>query len=74
VLDSKFPKNPENIPDYGTIRTWVIESIESKPKPLGKPCIFIRRDLAMLAGLCVAPEKASPGRWPKVSLAVAHKI
>jgi hypothetical protein len=34
---------------------------------------FIRRDLAMLACLCVAPEKGSPRRWPKVSLAVARK-
>ena len=24
-LDSKIPKKPENIPDYGPIRAWVIE-------------------------------------------------
>jgi hypothetical protein len=72
-LDSKSPKNPENIPDYGTIRTWVIDRIEKETKTTRKALHFIRRDLAMLACLCVAPEKGSPRRWPKVSLAVARK-
>jgi hypothetical protein len=72
-LDSKIPKNPENIPDYGPIRTWVIDRIEKETKTTRKALHFIRRDLAMLACLCVAPEKGSPRRWPKGALGVARK-
>ena len=72
-LDSKIPKNPEHIPDYGPIRGWVIERIEKETKATRKALPFIRRDLAMLACLCVAPEKGSPRSWPKGALAVARK-
>ena len=72
-LDSKIPKKPENTPDYGPIRGWVIERIEKKTKATRKALPFIRRDLAMLACLCVAPEKGSPRSWPKGALAVARK-
>src|SRR5262249_4999530 len=70
-LDSRIPKNPEDIPDYRPIRGWVIERIEKETKATRKALHFIRRDLAMLACLCVAPEKGSPPSWPKGALAVA---
>ena len=72
-LDSKIPKKPEDTPDYGPIRSWVIDRIEKETKVTRKASHFIRRDLAMLACLCVAPEKGSPRSWPKVALAVARK-
>jgi hypothetical protein len=72
-LDSKIPKKPENIPDYGPIRAWVIEHIEKETRETRKALHFIRRDLAMLACLCVAPEQGSPRRWPKGALAIARK-
>lgn len=72
-LDSKIPKTPEAIPDYGSIRAWVIGRIEKETRQTRKALHFIRRDLAMLACLCVAPEKGSPRSWPKASLAVARK-
>ena len=72
-LDSKIPKKPENIPDYGPIRTWVIDQIEKETKATRKALHFIRRDLAMLACLCVAPEKGSPRRWPKSALSITRK-
>ena len=72
-LDSKIPKKPEDIPDYGPIRAWVIDQIEKETRETRKALHFIRRDLAMLACLCVAPEKGSPRRWPKGALAVARK-
>src|SRR5271166_2872268 len=64
-LDSKIPEKPEDIPDYGPIRAWVIDRIEKETKATRKALHFIRRDLAMLACLCVAPEKGSPRSWPK---------
>ena len=72
-LDSKIPKQPEDIPDYGPIRAWVIDRIEKGTKATREALHFIRRDLAMLACLCVAPEKGSPRSWPKGALAVARK-
>ena len=39
-LDSKIPKKPENIPDYGPIRAWVIDQIEKETKRPGKRCIL----------------------------------
>jgi hypothetical protein len=72
-LDAKIPKKPEDIPDYGPIRAWVIDQIEKETRETRKALHFIRRDLAMLACLCVAPEKGSPRRWPKGALAIARK-
>ena len=72
-LDSKIPKNPEDIPDYGPIRALVVECIEKETKATRKAAHFIRRDLAMLACLCVAPEKGSPRSWPKSALAVTRQ-
>lgn len=61
-LDSQIPKEEENIPDYGAIRAWVNERIEKETKATRKALSFIRRDLAMLACLCAAPERGSPRR------------
>src|SRR5271165_2586438 len=72
-LHSKIPKKPENIPDYGPIRAWVINHIEKETRETRKALHFIRRDLAMLACLCVAPEQGSPRRWPKGALTIARK-
>src|SRR5271157_6536101 len=72
-LDSKIAKKPEHIPDYGPIRAWVIEQIEKETEATRKASHFIRRDLAMLACLCVAPEKGSPRHWPKTALTVSRQ-
>jgi hypothetical protein len=72
-LDSKIPKTRPKIPDYGPIRAWVIGRIENETRTIREPLHFIRRDLAMLACLCLAPENGSPRRWPKTSLTVARK-
>ena len=72
-LDSKIPREEEIIPDYGPFRAWVVERIEKETKATRKALSFIRRDLAMLACLCAAPERGSPRRWPKTALIVAPK-
>ena len=72
-LDSKIPKNAENIPDYGPIRALVIERIEKETKATRKALHFIRRDLAMLACLCLAPGRGAPRTWPKSALAVTRQ-
>ena len=59
-LESKLPKKTEEIPGYEPIRYWVLDRIGRKTKATRKPLHFVRRDVAMLACLCVAPEKGSP--------------
>ena len=59
-LESKLPKKPEEITNYEPIRNWVLDSIEKETKANRKALHFVRRALAMLACLCVAPEKGSP--------------
>src|ERR1700730_7193971 len=71
-LESKMPKIAEEIPDYEPVRAWVIDRIEKETKAARKALHFIRRDLAMLACLCVAPEKGSPRRWAKTALTVTR--
>ena len=72
-LASKIPKKPEDIPDYGPIRAWVLDRIGKETEATRKASHFIRRDLAMLACLCVAPEKGSPRHWPKTALTVSRQ-
>jgi hypothetical protein len=72
-LDSCLPKDPNDIVDYEPIRRWVVDRIGEETKYAGKASIYVRRDLAILAGLCAAPEKGSPRRWPKSALVVTRQ-
>jgi len=72
-LESKLPVNVRDSPNLEPVRTWVLERIEAETKAARKVSILIRRDLAMLAALCIAPERDSPRRWPKSALAVTRQ-
>jgi hypothetical protein len=72
-LESKIPKAREPMPDYGPIRAWVLECIENETKATREASHFIRRDLAMLACLCVEPGRGSPRKWPKTALSVSRQ-
>ncbi len=72
-LESKLPKKPEEIPDYEAVRNWVLDRIEGETKSSRKALHFVRRDLAMLACLCIAPEKGSPRTWAKIALTVIRE-
>jgi hypothetical protein len=72
-LESKIPKKLEEIPDYEPVRNWILDRIESETKSSRKALHFVRRDLAMLACVCIAPEKGSPRKWAKTALAVTRK-
>jgi hypothetical protein len=69
----KSAEKPEEITNYEPMRNWVLHSIEKETKANRKALHFVRRDLAMLACLCVAPEKGSPRRWAKTALTVTRK-
>lgn len=72
-LDSRLPKNPSDRPDYEPIRRWVVDRIGEETKYAVKASMYVRRDLAILAGLCAAPEMGSPRRWPKSALVVTRQ-
>ena len=56
--------------DLGPIRAWIIASVHKDTKTPTQTSYLIRRDLAMVSGLCLAPEKKSPRHWPRSALAV----
>lgn len=64
-LDSKVPKAAVELPDLEPVRVRVVTRIEAETKAARKVSHLIRRDLAMVACMCIAPERGSPQRWPK---------
>ena len=73
VLESKTTEISVERPDYEPIRTWMINRIGEQTKAVTEASHYVRRDFAMLAGLCVAPEKGSRRRWPKSALMVTRQ-
>jgi hypothetical protein len=55
-LDCKLPDSRGKLSSMA-IRTWVIDRTEEETRLTRKASHVIRRDLAMLACLCQAPEK-----------------
>ena len=72
-LESKIPQTSREIPDYGPVRAWVLKRITEETKATRVASHFIRRDLAMLACLCVEPGRGSPRKWPKTALSVSRQ-
>jgi hypothetical protein len=72
-LDSRIPKDPDDITDFAPIRTWVTDRVAEETRAARNASHFIRRDLAMLVGLCLAPGKGSPRHWPKSALVVKRQ-
>jgi hypothetical protein len=72
-LESKVAEPVHDFPDYEGIRTWVLVRIEEETKTYRKVSHLMRRDLAMLASVCIAPERGSPRRWPKNALVVNRR-
>ena len=62
-----------SLAELEALRGWVIDRIEEETK-VGNPSIYLRRDLGMLAGLCVAPERGSPRKWPKSALTPVNGV
>jgi hypothetical protein len=56
--------------DLQPVRAWVVTNVERETKTAKQISYLIRRDLAMVAGLCLAPDKKSPRHWPRSALAV----
>ena len=69
-LESKNPVIRAEEPDYGPVRTWILDRIERETKAVRETSHYVRRDLALLACLCLAPGNGVPRRWPKSVLVV----
>ena len=61
------PVPPE---DVRGIQFWVIQSIAKRIRTERNPSLASRRDMALLAALCVAPAKGNPQAWPKDCLKI----
>jgi hypothetical protein len=72
-LKSKLPGFAVEESDYEWIRTWVRDRIGTETRAVIKASHYVRRDLAMLACLCVAPGKGSPRYWPKKALVATRQ-
>jgi hypothetical protein len=70
-LQSKNPGVRVEEPDYGPVREWILDRIERETKAVREASHYVRRDLALLACLCLAPGEGVPRRWPKSALTVA---
>lgn len=68
-LQTKLPKTSEN--GGRPIRAWVADRLREETNAWRTPSLYIRRDLAMLAGLCMAPHRGSPWKWPKSCLKIS---
>jgi hypothetical protein len=72
-LQSKNPGVRVEEPDYGPVRTWILDRVERETKAVREASHYVRRDLALLACLCLAPGEGTPRRWPKSALTVARE-
>jgi hypothetical protein len=56
------------VEDVSNIQFWVIQSLATRVRTEKNPPISSRRDMALLASLCVAPTKGNPRNWLRNSL------
>ena len=56
--------------DVRGIQFWVIQSIAKRIRKERNPSLASRRDMALLAALCVAPAKGNPRDWPRDCLKI----
>jgi hypothetical protein len=69
-VGSKTRTGTELTPDFEAVRKWIATSVDHETRATRQISYLIRRDLAMMAGLCLAPDKGSPRLWPRSVLAV----
>ena len=71
-VGSKTRTGAEQTPDFEQVRKWIATSVQRETRVARRISYLIRRDLAMMAGLCLAPDKGSPRLWPRSVLAVTR--
>ena len=57
------PNSEPSASDQAALRTAVIEGIAQQVRLEKNPSIASRRDTALLAALCAAPQKGTPRKW-----------
>jgi hypothetical protein len=50
--------------DSAALRNWVIQMIAKQLRFAKNPSITSRRDMALIAAVCVAPARGTPRNWP----------
>lgn len=57
--------------DIRGIQYWVIQTLAKRLRALKNPSIAARRDMALIAALCCAPERGNPRHWPQSALQIS---
>jgi hypothetical protein len=61
--------------DSAALQNWVIQRLSKETRSVKNPSTTLRRDLGMIAALCVAPAKGTPRKWPENCLKVeGHEV
>jgi hypothetical protein len=60
--------------DSLAIQLWLIQLLGKRLRAQKNPSIATRRDMALLAALCTAPDRGDPRRWPLCCLKVDRGI
>ena len=61
--DRRGADNSVPVEDVRGIQSWVIQTLAKRIRSEKNPSIASRRDMALLASLCVAPSKGNPRNW-----------
>jgi hypothetical protein len=60
--------------DMRAIQSWLIQVLGKQLRTQKNPSIATRRDMALLAALCTAPDQGDPRRWPFCCLKIESGV
>ena len=66
------PKQSVSDSDSAVLQNWVIQTIAKQMRFAKNPSIASRRDTALIAAICAAPDQGSPRKWPESCLKIAE--
>lgn len=72
-LEGNTGKTPAKKHELRRVRSWVVQTLGEGFAGQRDPSIAARRDMALIAAMCAAPNRGNPRNWPKTSLTVSAK-
>jgi hypothetical protein len=66
-LDAGRPKHSVSDLDSATLQNWVIQTIAKQMRFVKNPSIASRRDTALIAAICAAPDRGNPRNGQKTA-------
>ena len=69
-LECSQTTNSVRIEEARTTQDWVVQTLRKQTRAEQNPSIASRRDMALIASMCIAPGKGNPRNWPKSCLKI----